>query len=329
LRRGRPRLDAREIYRHSPKDAEAYDEYSRRMARTAKAIKPLISLVPPDPTSLSLRDLLGLLKLGRYAAGLRRKRPVRHRQADHAGLGDLLDEWFETDALKGTKAASGIIGTFLGPARRAPPMCCCTTTWARSTGPSAPGGSPRAARAGQRRDRQFGEGAGVEIRVNASVREVIVRPAALWAWLSRTEMSSEQEQCSRPPIPSAPSCSSWTPSTCRGFCSVDREFRVRGSSAKVNIALNALPTSRPRRAKDRCIGARSRSAPASTTSSVPMMTRSTGRSREIRTSTSSSVDDRSGHGASRQHVMSCFVQYAPTTCRAGGTMPGARRWARL
>jgi phytoene dehydrogenase-like protein len=31
------------------------------------------------------------------------------------GLGDLLDEWFETDALKGTKAASGIIGTFLGP----------------------------------------------------------------------------------------------------------------------------------------------------------------------------------------------------------------------
>ena len=29
--------------------------------------------------------------------------------------GDLLDEWFETDALKGTKSASGIIGTFLGP----------------------------------------------------------------------------------------------------------------------------------------------------------------------------------------------------------------------
>ena len=29
--------------------------------------------------------------------------------------GDLLEEWFETDALKGTKAASGIIGTFLGP----------------------------------------------------------------------------------------------------------------------------------------------------------------------------------------------------------------------
>src|SRR5512140_3460778 len=38
----------REIYRHSPKDAEAYDEYSRRMARLAKAIKPILSLLPPD-----------------------------------------------------------------------------------------------------------------------------------------------------------------------------------------------------------------------------------------------------------------------------------------
>src|SRR4029450_2149305 len=28
---------------------------------------------------------------------------------------DFLDEWFETDVLKATKSASGIIGTFMGP----------------------------------------------------------------------------------------------------------------------------------------------------------------------------------------------------------------------
>src|SRR5258706_14950451 len=28
---------------------------------------------------------------------------------------DYLDEWFESEALKGTKSASGIIGTLLGP----------------------------------------------------------------------------------------------------------------------------------------------------------------------------------------------------------------------
>src|SRR3990170_2901020 len=66
-------LTRREIYRHSPKDAEAYDEYGRLMARAAKAIKPLLSMVPPDPASLHPRDWIGLLKLGRFAAGLSEK----------------------------------------------------------------------------------------------------------------------------------------------------------------------------------------------------------------------------------------------------------------
>src|SRR5512145_1081210 len=67
----------REIYRHSPRDAEAADEYSRVMARAAKAIKPVLSLVPPDPSSMSLRDMLGLLKLGQYAKSLSEKELYR------------------------------------------------------------------------------------------------------------------------------------------------------------------------------------------------------------------------------------------------------------
>src|SRR5512147_669792 len=58
-------LTRREIYRHSPKDAEAYDEYARLMVRMAMAVKPIIGLVPPDPSSMSWRDLMGLMKLGR------------------------------------------------------------------------------------------------------------------------------------------------------------------------------------------------------------------------------------------------------------------------
>ena len=108
-------LTRQEIYRHSPRDAEAYDEYARRMARTAKAIKPLLSLVPPDPSSLNLRDLLGLFKLGQYARGLKEKELYQIAKLMTQSSADLLDEWFETEALKGTKAASGIIGTFLGP----------------------------------------------------------------------------------------------------------------------------------------------------------------------------------------------------------------------
>jgi len=85
------------------------------MARAAKAIKPIISMVPPDPSSLSPRDLLGLLKLGKYAKSLTEKKLYRIAKLVTQSSADLLDEWFEFDPLKGTKSASGIIGTFLGP----------------------------------------------------------------------------------------------------------------------------------------------------------------------------------------------------------------------
>jgi phytoene dehydrogenase-like protein len=139
-------LTRREIYRHSPRDAEAYDEYSRLMARTAKAIKPLISLVPPDPTSFSPRDLTGLLRLGRYAAGLSEKELYGIAKLITQASGDLLDEWFETDALKGTKAASGIIGTFLGPRSPGTAYVLLHHYMGEIDGASA-WGSPKAARA--------------------------------------------------------------------------------------------------------------------------------------------------------------------------------------
>src|SRR5438034_1993670 len=60
----------RELYRHSPRDAEAYDEYGRLMHFMAQAVKPILGMVPPDPTSFAPGDLAGLLKLGKHFRGL-------------------------------------------------------------------------------------------------------------------------------------------------------------------------------------------------------------------------------------------------------------------
>src|SRR3954465_12218560 len=54
-------LTRREIYRHSPKDADAYAEFGRLMYHMAKAVRPLLGMIPPDPTSLSPGDLKGML----------------------------------------------------------------------------------------------------------------------------------------------------------------------------------------------------------------------------------------------------------------------------
>src|SRR5262249_21688359 len=105
----------REIYRHSPRDAEAAGGYCRVMARAAETVQALASPVPRDPSSMSVRDMLGLLKLGQYAKSLSEKELYRIAKLVTQSSADLLNEWFEFDALKGTKSASGIIGTFLGP----------------------------------------------------------------------------------------------------------------------------------------------------------------------------------------------------------------------
>ena len=104
----------REIRRWSKRDADAYEEYGQLMAEMARFVKPILGIVPPDPASIDPRDWLGVLGLARDFAKL----PER-QQAAFIGLmtmsaADFLDQWFETEPLKATMSASGIIGTFLG-----------------------------------------------------------------------------------------------------------------------------------------------------------------------------------------------------------------------
>ena len=104
----------REIARHSSTDAEAYDEYGKAMIEMGRFVKPILGMTPPDPTRLEpggLRDLWSLLKRFRQLPPDDRYNQV---QLMTMSAIDFLDQWFETDVLKATMSASGIIGTFLG-----------------------------------------------------------------------------------------------------------------------------------------------------------------------------------------------------------------------
>ena len=104
----------REIARHSRVDAEAYDEYARAMVEMGRFVKPILNMLPPDPTSLDPRDLRKLLALVQRFRGLARQDQYNQIQLMTMSAVDFLDQWFETDVLKATMSASGIIGTFLG-----------------------------------------------------------------------------------------------------------------------------------------------------------------------------------------------------------------------
>jgi len=236
-------LTRQEVYRHSPKDAEAYDEYSRVMARAAKAIKPIISMVPPDPSSLSPRDLLGLLKLGKYAKSLTEKELYRIAKLVTQSSADLLDEWFEFDPLKGTKSASGIIGTFLGPRSPGTAYVLLHHYMGEIDGAFRAWGFAKNGTGGvSAAIARSAQALGVEVRTNATVQQVIVKGgrAAGVALVNGDELQAKTVMSAADPKRTFLQFveEKYFP---REFTQAIKNFRVRGSSGKVNIALNALP----------------------------------------------------------------------------------------
>ncbi len=104
----------REISRYSWRDAEVYPEFGPAMAQLGRFVKPIIEMTPPDPTSLNPFELRGLGVLGRRLKQFTADERVSLVKLMTMSAVDLLDEWFESDLLKSPMSVSGIIGTFLG-----------------------------------------------------------------------------------------------------------------------------------------------------------------------------------------------------------------------
>ncbi|OLC85548.1 MAG: amine oxidase [Acidobacteria bacterium 13_1_40CM_4_61_5] len=304
----------REIRRHSRVDAEAYEEFSKLMVPMCRFVKPLLSMIPPDPTSVNPRDLNKLYSLYKRFQELSSDERYTFVQLMTMSAAEFLDQWFETDALKATMSASGIIGTFLGV--RSPGTAYVLLhhymgeidgafrSWGFSRGGTGAISNAIAAAAQE---------AGAEIRTKASVSKILARNGRA------TGVALEDgEEISATVVSSGVD----PHLTFEKFLEPDelpaefledvRRYKFRGSSGKVNLALEALPDFR-------CLpgaGTHLRGA-ISISPSVEYMERA--------------YDDaKYGHFSRRpyidivipsltdpsvappgKHVLSCFVQYAP------------------
>lgn len=313
-------LTRQEIYRHSPRDADAYDEFSRQMARAAKAIKPIISLVPPDPSSLGWRDLKGLMKLGQFGASLSSKELELLSKLVTQSAGDVLDDWFETDLLKGTKASSGIIGTYMGPRSPGSAYVLLHHYMGEIDGAFrawgfAKDGTGGVSAAIARSARELG----AELRTGCPVKEVIVRGGRAVG----VALENGDEFRAKAVLSAAdPKRTFLQFVDSKHFpdevTTALRNFRIRGSSGKVNLALSELPdfTAMPGE------GALHRGA-ISISPSIDYIERayddakygSFSKNPYLDIIIPSKIDpDMAPPG---HHVMSCFVQYCPFDIEGG------------
>ena len=104
----------REIARFSQRDAETYPEFGMAMTKMSYFVKGLIDSPAPDPMSLRPKELIKLLRLGRKFRSLGPEVMHLHTQLLTMSAVDFLDLWFESGVLKAPMSVSGIIGTFLG-----------------------------------------------------------------------------------------------------------------------------------------------------------------------------------------------------------------------
>jgi phytoene dehydrogenase-like protein len=233
----------RELYRHSPTDAEAYDEFGKLMYQLAYAMKPILGLVPPDPTSLSPKELLSMARLGKHFRGLGSEQFYALWKLMTMSSSEFLDEWFETEPLKATMACSGIIGTFLGVRSPGTAYVLLHHYMGELDGAYrawgfAKGGTGSVSESIASAARHFG----AEIRTEAPVEQVILKNgrAVGVALENGDEIGAKVVVTSIDPKLSF--LKLVDPNQLpEDFAESIRRFRIRGSSGKVNLALDALP----------------------------------------------------------------------------------------
>src|SRR5262245_56993965 len=107
-------IQRREIARHNPRDGDAYHRYSTDVMRQCRFIRPLLLRAPPDPTSFKPRDIREMIYLGKEFAKLGEQVIYDTIRFYSMSIADFLGEYFESDLVKAHFSGSGIIGSAMG-----------------------------------------------------------------------------------------------------------------------------------------------------------------------------------------------------------------------
>ena len=310
----------REIARHSKLDAEAYDEFGKAMQAMCRFVKPILSMVPPDPATLNPRELMKLLFIGRRFQGLASEDKYNQVQLMTMSAIDFLDQWFETDVLKATMSASGIIGTFLGVRSPGTAYVLLHHYMGEIDGAFrawgfARGGTGAISNAIADAARE----AGVEIRTQAPTAKIIVKGGKARGVILTNGDEIYADIVSSSVDPKHTFIDFIEPGNIPDeFLEGVKRYKYRGSSGKVNMALDALPDFK-------CMpgpGAHLRGA-MSISPSVEYMERAYDDAKYGNFSRHPYIDmvipslTDPSVAPPGKHVLSCFVQYAPYKLRPG------------
>ncbi len=234
----------REKARFSKHDADAYIRYSTDTMRQCRFIRDFLLRTPPDPTSFKPKDIRELLLLGRKFMEMGEDRMYETIRFWTMSVAEYLGEYFETDVIKTALSGSGIIGTALGVHSPGTAYVLLhhymgdvdgnVGTWGY-----ARGGMGAVSKSIAGAFQSFGG----ELRTEAGVDKIVVKNGKV----KGVALTTGEEIDARVVVSNMDVKKTFL--KCMDESDLDSEFyhrvknfKSRGSSGKLNIALNGLPT---------------------------------------------------------------------------------------
>jgi phytoene dehydrogenase-like protein len=227
---------------HSLADAAKYQDFCATLDRLGAFVLPVLERTPPSLDGPAAGEVWELLKTGRRFRRLGRRDGFRLLRWLPMAAGDLVAEWFTTDLLQAVIAARAIFGSAAGP-------------WSAGTGAvllinaafdPEPGGSSVSVKGGPGALTQAlaaaARDAGATIRVDAPVAQVMVRDGRATGVVledgsevpARAVISNADPRRTLlqliDPVELDPT-----------FLHRARNYRMPGTTAKVNLTLSGLP----------------------------------------------------------------------------------------
>ena len=239
-----PEVAYREMARFSRRDADMYKVYRADTMRQCRFIRDFLLSTAPDPTSFKPKDLLELLHIGGKFWEMGEDRMYESIRFWTMSVAEYLEEYFETEVIRVAKSGSGIIGTALGVHSPGTAYVLLhhymgdvdgnVGSWGFARGGM---GSVSKAIAGA-----F-QAAGGELRTEAGVDKIIVRDGKA----TGVGLDNGDELQARIVVSAMDVKRTFLTCMDRGdlperFVQRVENFKIRGSSGKLNIALDGLPT---------------------------------------------------------------------------------------
>ncbi len=233
-----PAKTARELTTISQDDATRYPDFARLIAKLSAVIGALMTTTPPDLPKPSRADIFELAKLLGPLRGMSKKDIHDTLRILPMPMADLLDEWFESDMLRGALSAHAVTGITWGPREAGTAYTYLYAMAGGDNGGIVKGGMGALSNAIASAAKSWS----VEIRAGAEVGHIIIKGGRA----TGVALASGEEIAAPIIISNADPRTTFTklidPSILDSFFVHSlKVIKYRGSCARVHLALSGLP----------------------------------------------------------------------------------------